>query len=150
MKFGDVVPNFILKDETGNDFELYKNIDQFILLAFYPKDDTPVCSSQLADYNKNINEFVKNKINVVGINSDSVESHLEFSKKLGLKFPLLSDSYKKVGRQFDALNLLGINKRLLVLINSDKRVIWTASTLSINFIKSEEIIEKTLSTDSKK
>ena len=143
MKVGELVPNFILKDENGNDFELYNNIEKFILLAFYPKDDTPVCSSQLADYNKNLNEFVKNKIGVVGINTDSVKSHLAFSNKLKLKFPLLSDPDKKVSRQFDALNLLGMTKRLLVLIRKDKRVVWTASTLPINFIKTEEIINKT-------
>ena len=51
--------NFILKDERGVEFELYKSLNQKVLLVFYPKDDTPVCSSQLAEYNENIDEFLK-------------------------------------------------------------------------------------------
>ncbi len=72
MKAGDIAPNFILKDEAGNDFELYKNLDKQVLLAFYPKDDTLVCSSQLTDYNQNLDEFIKNGVRVVGISTDSV------------------------------------------------------------------------------
>ncbi len=88
MKTGDIAPNFILKDETGKDFELYKNLDKQILLVFYPKDDTPVCSTQLAEYNDNLDEFIKNEIKVIGINADSVQSHLDFCTKLKIKFPL--------------------------------------------------------------
>ena len=52
-----------------------------ILLVFYPKDDTPVCSTQLAEYNDNLDEFIKNGIKVVGINADTVQSHLDFCTK---------------------------------------------------------------------
>ena len=142
MKVGDVVQNFILKDEKGNDFELYKNLDKKVLLAFYPKDDTLVCSSQLSDYNENINEFKKNNIQVVGISIDSVKSHSNFCNKLKLNFPLLSDTDKTVCKQFNAINLLGIRKRLLVLIGTDKKVLWTDSTLTITYIKTREILEK--------
>ncbi len=61
MKVGDIAPNFILKDETGKEFELYENLDTQILLVFYPKDDTPVCSNQLAEYSNNLAEYIKNK-----------------------------------------------------------------------------------------
>jgi len=142
MKVGDVVQNFILKDEKGNDFELYKNLDKKVLLAFYPKDDTLVCSSQLSDYNENINEFKKNNIQVVGISIDSVKSHSNFCNKLKLNFPLLSDTDKTVCKQFNAINLLGIRKRLLVLIGTDKKVLWTDSTLTVTYIRTGEILEK--------
>lgn len=142
MKVGDIVPNFVLKDENGNDFDLYKNLENQILLVFYPKDETPVCSSQLAEYNQNLDNFIKHGVRVVGISTDSVESHFNFCKKLKLNFPLLADVVKTVSKQFDAINFLGINKRLLVLIGSDKRVLWTDSTLSITYIKTEEILEK--------
>jgi len=142
MKVGDVVQNFILKDEKGNDFELYKNLDKKVLLAFYPKDDTLVCSSQLSDYNENIDEFMKNNIQVVGISIDSVKSHSNFCNKLNLNFPLLADTDKTVCKQFNAINLLGIRKRLLVLIGTDKKVLWTDSTLTVTYIKTGEILEK--------
>jgi peroxiredoxin len=71
-----------------------------------------------------------------------VESHSAFCKKLKLNYPLLADIEKKVSKQFDAINFLGMSKRLLVLIGTDKKVLWTDSTLSIKYIKSEEILEK--------
>lgn len=142
MKVGDVVQNFILKDEHGRDFELYKNLDKKVLLAFYPKDDTLVCTSQLSEYNQNLDEFNKKKIKVVGISIDSVESHSNFCNKLKLNFPLLADTDKTVSKELDAINILGMRKRILVLVGTDKKVLWTDSTLSIKYIKSAEILEK--------
>lgn len=149
MNIGDSAPNFILKDETGKDFELYKNLERNVLLVFYPKDDTPVCSSQLAEYNDHLSEFINHGIRVIGINADTTESHRAFCSKLKLNFPLLSDEDKKVSREYDALNLFGMNKRMLVLIGKDKKVKWMASTFSFRFIKTEEILKKTNSLDSK-
>lgn len=142
MKTGDVVQNFKLKDEHGNDFELYKNLDNQVLLVFYPKDDTPVCSSQLADYNNNLDELINNGVKVVGISTDSVQSHFTFCNKLKLNFPLLADEDKKVSKQFNAINFLGMNKRLLVLVGTDKKVLWIDSTLLVKYIKTEEILKK--------
>ncbi len=142
MKAGDIVPNFILNDEKGNEFELYKHLDTMLLIVFYPKDDTPVCSSQLAEYNNNLDNFIKNGVRIVGISTDSVISHLAFCKRLKLKFPLLSDADKKVSRQFNAINFLGMTKRLLVLIGIDKKVLWIGSTLALTYIKTGEIIKK--------
>ena len=142
MKEGDFVSNFILKDENGNEFDLYKNLDRKVLLAFYPKDDTLVCSTQLLNYNENLDDFIKHGVRVVGISTDSVESHSNFCSKLKLNFPLLADVDKTVSKQFNALNFFGINKRLLVLIGTDKKVLWTDSTLSFTYIKMEEILEK--------
>lgn len=149
MKAGDIASNFVLKDEAGKDFELYKNLDKKVLLAFYPKDDTLVCSTQLADYNDNLDDFIKNGVKVIGISTDSVESHSNFCSKLKLNFPLLADEDKTVSKQFDAVNFLGMSKRLLVLIGTDRKVLWTGSTLSITFIKSGEILEKVKLADSK-
>jgi thioredoxin-dependent peroxiredoxin len=142
MKVGDVVQNFILKDENGNDFELYQNLDMKVLIAFYPKDDTLVCTSQLDEYNQNLDEFRKKDVKVVGISIDSVESHSNFCNKLKLNFPLLADTDKTVSKGFDAINFLGMSKRILVLVGTDKKVLWTDSTLSIKYIKSAEILEK--------
>jgi peroxiredoxin Q/BCP len=93
MKEGDIAPNFILKDENGNDFELYKNLDTQVLLVFYPKDNTLVCSTQLEDYNNNLDDFITNGIKVAGISTDSIESHSKFCNKLKLNFPLLENFY---------------------------------------------------------
>lgn len=140
MKTGDIAPNFNLKNQNGNDFDLYKNLTKKILLVFYPKDDTPVCSKQLNEYNQNLNLFNENKISLIGISSNSVESHLKFSSQLSLKFPLLSDSDKSVSRQYNAINILGLGKRKLVLVDTDKTVIWINDMLPITYQKAVEIL----------
>ena len=122
MKVGDVVPDFCLENEKGEEFELYKSLNQKVLLVFYPKDDTPVCFSQLAEYNEKFDEFLNHGIKVIGINSDTNQSHSKFSSKLKLKFPLLSDADKKVSAQLGAINIFGLTKRKLVLIGTDKKV----------------------------
>jgi peroxiredoxin Q/BCP len=54
---GDIAKNFSLKDQNGNVFELYNNLNKRILLVFYPKDDSPVCTLQLSNYKQYLNEF---------------------------------------------------------------------------------------------
>jgi len=149
MKVGDTAPNFILKDEKGNEFELYKNLDRKILLVFYPKDDTPVCSSQLSEYNHNLDEFSKLGIKVIGINADTIQSHVEFCNKLEIKIPLLADENKNISRQYGALNLFGMNKRVLILIGTNKKVLWIAPTLTIKYIKTSEILRRISALNSK-
>ncbi len=150
MRAGDIAPNFKLKTMDGKEFELYQNLDKKVLLVFYPKDDTPVCSSQLTEYNENYDEFILNGIKVVGINADTIQSHANFCTKLNLKFPLLADEKKEVSRRFDAINIFGTNKRMVVLIGQDKKVIWTDSTIPITYIKSKEILEKVTGKAAKK
>lgn len=142
MKAGDIAPNFILKDQDGRDFELYENLSQKILLIFYPKDNTPVCSGQLAEYNHNIQKFIQAGIRPIGISSDSTNSHAEFCSKLNLEFPLLTDEDKTVSKLYNALNFVGMRKRHLVLVGTDKKVLWEQSIIPLNYIKSGEILEK--------
>ena len=142
MKTGDTAENFILKDQDGKDFELYKNLSNPLLLVFYPKDDTPVCSAQLSDYNSNLDDFKQYGINLIGISTDSVQSHFKFCGKINLNFPILSDNEKKVSKMYEALNLLGMSKRILVLIGTDKLILWKGSTLSFTYMKPAEILRK--------
>jgi len=135
-----LAPNFILKDQFGKEFELYKNLDRNVLLVFYPKDDSLVCSRQLADYNRNLDLFKKNDINVVGINIESSTSHQSFCDKLGLNFPILSDTDKKVSKAYDALTFVGVNKRKLILINSSKNVVFEKSVFNFHYPTVEEIL----------
>lgn len=139
---GDVAPNFILKDQNGNDFELYKNLDQKILLVFYPKDHSPVCTRQLNNYNRNLAEFDKLGIRLVGISTDDIHSHNSFCSSLELKFSLLSDQDKKVSQQYKAINILGINKRKIILINTDKKIIFGKYVLPFFYLNTYRILEK--------
>ena len=139
---GEIAPNFNLKDQNGNEFELYKNLDKKILLVFYPKDNSPVCTKQLANYNKNFSEFNKLAIKIVGINTDDREAHSSFCDSLKLRFQLLSDVDKNVSKLYNAINVFGINKRKLILIDTDKKIIFERTTMSFYFMNSSRILKK--------
>jgi peroxiredoxin len=138
---GELAENFILKDQDGKDFSLYENLDKKVLLVFYPKDNTPVCNLQLTDYDLNYEDFEKNNVRIIGINTADVSEHKSYCMQKGFKFPLLSDGDKKVSAQFDALNLLGQNKRKLVLIGTDKKILYEKTVLSFLYVNAEQIIK---------
>lgn len=133
--------NFILSDQNGDEFELYKNLDKNVLLVFYPKDDTPVCSKQLKDYYSHQKEFSEIGIKVVAVNIGSKNSHKSFCDKINFHSIILADVNKNVSRQFNALNIFGGNKRKLVLISKERKIIWETETLSFRYIKSVKILE---------
>lgn len=141
MKIGEYVENFVLKDQNGNEFDLYKNLKQNVLLVFYPRDNTVVCSRQLSDYSLNLDEFINKGILVVGINSDSIESHKSFCSELKINFPVLSDPFKEISRRFNAINLLGLTKRKLVLIMIDRRIGFEKTVLSFRFVKTSDLLK---------
>lgn len=134
--------NFILKDQNGNDFELYKNLNTSILLIFYPKDNSPVCSRQLSHYQANIQKFLEAGIKLAGINIESAESHKSFCDLKGIKFPVLSDSEKIVSKSYNALNILSKNMRRLVLINSQKEIVFEYNNFVVNYPKTKDIFRR--------
>lgn len=137
---GERVENFILKDQDGNNFELFKNLNQKILFVFYPKDNTAVCNLQLTDYDLNHAAFKENNITVIGINIADVSEHKSYCGQKGFKFLLLSDVDKKVSSRFGALSLFGQNKRKLVLIGTDKKILFEKTVLSFLYQSSDQII----------
>ena len=137
---GIEVENFQLTDQFNNRFDLYDNLQQDILLVFYPKDNTPVCTKQLVDYSLNQEELKKFGIKIVGINIDPVESHRSFCANNKIDYPILSDPEKKVSKYFDAINLLNQNKRKLVLIGKDKKVKFERSSLPMFFVDTRQLL----------
>lgn len=140
MKIGMEVENFQLNDQNNNRFDLYENLDQDVLIAFYPKDNTPVCTKQLVDYTLNQAELKKFGIKIIGINTDPVETHQSFCANNKIDFPVLSDPDKKVSKYFEALNPIGQNKRKLVLVGKDKRVKFEKSTLPVFFVDTRQLL----------
>ena len=88
-------PDFSLLDQDGNNFVLSKNLDKNVLLVFYPKDNSTVCTKQLKDYNDNLEKFIKADIKVVGIRVDNLRKHKLLASKLNINFPILVDTKKK-------------------------------------------------------
>jgi peroxiredoxin Q/BCP len=133
--------NFILKDQWGKDFELYKNLDRYVLLVFYPKDNSTVCSAQLDNYQHNIKEFEEAGIRPVGINIESTDSHKSFCGNINIHFPMLSDPDKKVSRSYNALNFLSVNKRKLVLISPSREIVYEKNILFFKYDSTRKILD---------
>ena len=92
---GKKAPNFKLNSTSGKIVELSKLKSKYIVLYFYPKDDTPGCTLETKDFNSLLSNFKKVKCEVFGISKDSLESHKKFKEKYKVKFELLSDQEKK-------------------------------------------------------
>ena len=92
---GKKAPNFKLNSTSGKIVELTKLKSKYIVLYFYPKDDTPGCTLETKDFNSLLSNFKKAKCEVFGISKDSLESHKKFKEKYKVKFELLSDESKK-------------------------------------------------------
>ena len=88
-------PNFKLESTSGEIIELNKIKSKYIVLYFYPKDDTPGCTLETKDFNKLLSKFKNLNSIILGISKDSIESHKKFKKKHSIKFDLLSDEEKK-------------------------------------------------------
>lgn len=89
-------PNFNLPDQDGNMHSLNGYRGHWLLLYFYPKDDTPGCTKEACAIRDNFPDFSKLNLEVVGVSVDSVESHKKFVEKYKLPFTLLADPEKKV------------------------------------------------------
>ena len=92
--------NFKLLGPSNRLVELNKIKSKFIVLYFYPKDDTPGCTLETKDFNSLYNKFKKLNCEIYGISKDTIESHLKFKKKYKVKFELLSDENKIAIKDF--------------------------------------------------
>ena len=92
---GKKAPNFKLNSTSEKIVELSKIKSKYVILYFYPKDDTPGCTLETKDFNSLLSNFKKVKCEVFGISKDSLESHKKFKEKYKVKFELLSDESRK-------------------------------------------------------
>ncbi len=105
LKVGDKLLNFKAKDTNGNIFDSQNYIGkQPLVIYFYPKDETKVCTQQACSFRDNYQEFKDLGAEVIGISADSVQSHLKFKSKFNLPFILLSDNDKKLRKLFGVEN----------------------------------------------
>jgi peroxiredoxin Q/BCP len=101
LKIGDSIPSFKAKDTNGVDFDSQNLVGHKpLVIYFYPKDNTPGCTTQACSFRDQYEDFKDLGAEVIGISSDSVESHQKFSKQYKLPFILLSDADKKIRKLF--------------------------------------------------
>ncbi len=89
-------PDFELKDQDNQAHKLSDYLGQWVLLYFYPKDDTPGCTTEACMLRDNLPDFKSLSVTVLGVSVDTVESHQKFAQKYNLPFTILADPTKKV------------------------------------------------------
>lgn len=126
MVIGDRAPDFTLKDGDGDDWTLSDHRGKTVVLLFYPGDNTPVCTAQLCSVRDHWSEYQATGAEVVGISTDSVESHKGFAEKNELPLRLLSDADREVSSKYDMKSWLpGRSARGVVVIDKDGKIAYT-------------------------
>lgn len=95
-KAGTAAPEFALPDQDGKEHRLSDYRGTWVLLYFYPKDDTPGCTIEACNFRDQFKDFGEIGAVVLGVSTDSIESHKRFAKKFDLPFTLLADPTKEV------------------------------------------------------
>ena len=130
IKENSKVPNFKLPSSNNKTFEINKSLKQYLVIYFYPRDNTPGCTNEAKDFAKLYKEFKKLNCEIIGISKDDIESHKKFINKFKIPFQLLSDEkiivLKKYGawgeKSMYGKKFMGI-KRTTVLINPKGKII---------------------------
>jgi peroxiredoxin Q/BCP len=138
MKEKELAPNFKISSSNNKEFELKKNKNKFLIIYFYPRDNTPGCTNEAKDFSKLYKEFQKLNCEIFGISKDSIESHKKFISKFKIPFQLLSDekniALKKYGawgeKSMYGKKFMGI-KRTTVLINPKGKIIKIWSNVKV-------------------
>ena len=122
IKVGDLVNHFTAITADGSSFDSKDYIGkQPLVIYFYPKDNTSVCTSQACNFRDQYEDFKLLGAEVIGVSSDSIKSHQKFAKQYRLPFILLSDSEKKLRRLFGVPNdLLGLIPGRVTYVLDDK------------------------------
>ena len=118
LKVGDKAPNFSLQDQNNITHTLSDYESQWVVLYFYPKDDTPGCTTQACDFRDAVKRIIASKSVVFGLSLDSVASHKLFAEKYNLPFSLLADETGEVSELYDSLRkFLGYAKRNTFIVD---------------------------------
>ena len=104
---GDPAPGFSLKDQAGKAHALADYRGRWVVLYFYPKDDTPGCTTEACNFRDDLPAMRALGVQIIGVSIDDTESHAHFAKKFELPFPLLADTNGRVARSYDALTSFG-------------------------------------------
>ena len=122
---GSAAPDFALQDQDGQIHRLGDYAGRWLVLYFYPRDDTPGCTREACRFRDDIGILGEQGAAVVGVSVDSARSHADFSRKYRLPFPLLSDPDGRTAAAYDSLLDLGIvrfARRHTFIIAPDGRI----------------------------
>jgi peroxiredoxin Q/BCP len=129
LKEGTKAPAFKLKNDEGKVVSLSDFKGKKVVLYFYPKDNTPGCTTEACDFRDNIKSLQSKDVVVIGVSKDSIESHQKFKEKYDLPFMLLADEEKNVLEKYGVWKeknmygkkVMGI-ERTTVLIDEEGKI----------------------------
>jgi len=107
---GAAAPDFTLSSQEGASVSLKDYRGKWVVLYFYPKDQTPGCTREARNFQVDQSKYEQRHAAVLGVSVDSVESHKKFCAKEGLNFKLLADQDGRVSREYGSLTNLGVAK----------------------------------------
>ncbi len=130
LKLNTKAPDFEAQDQDGKRHRLTDYLGKWVILYFYPKDNTPGCTKEACNFRDSYHELQNMGVVIFGVSKDSAQSHIKFSQKHNLNFPLLIDEDKKIinsyfawgvkkfmGREFEGV------KRMTYLINPKGEIV---------------------------
>ena len=143
MKVGETAHDFTLKDSEGDEWSLSNYKGRTVVLLFYPGDNTPVCTAQLCSVRDHWSEYQATGAEVVGISTDTVESHAGFAEKNQLPLRLLSDTDGEVSAKYGMKSWLPERSaRGVVVIDKEGKVAYhKVQALSLFRPKDEDVLE---------
>ena len=133
LKINSQAPNFKLLSTSKEIYSLKDSLGKYVVIYFYPKDDTPGCTIETNDFNKLLSKFEKLECEIYGISKDNIKSHDKFRDKYKIKFNLLADEeikilkkYKVWGKKkFMGREFMGINRTTFLIDKKGKIIkIW--------------------------
>lgn len=143
MNIGDIAPDFTLPDGNGNEWTLSDHLGKTVVMLFYPGDNTPGCTKQLCSVRDHWSEYQATGAEVVGISTDTVESHDKFAERHSLPLRLLSDADRAVSTTYDMKSWLpGRSARGVVVIDKDGKIAYNkAEALSLFRPADSEVLD---------
>lgn len=142
MKTGEKAPDFTLKDLNGNDWRLADHAGKTVVLLFYPGDNTPVCTAQLCSVRDHWSDYQATGAEVVGISTDSADSHKSFAGKHSLTLNLLADEKGEVVEKYAMKSWLpGRSARGVVVVDKTGNVAYhKVQSLSVFKPSDDEVL----------
>lgn len=117
-----IAPDFEGGDQHGRPFRLMDLRGRWVVLYFYPKDETIGCTREACAFRDDLDAFTALGAEVVGVSVQDMDSHRQFAEHHGLRFRLIADPDKRISRTYDALGLLGLARRVTYVINPEGQI----------------------------
>ena len=145
LDLGDPAPDLDLPAWTPDGevrLRLSAHLGTPVVLAFYPGDDTPVCTKQLCSYQDDLDLLRGLGAQVWGVSTQDVASHRRFADRRGLTFPLLADADRTAHRAYGVVGPLGLTKRSVFVVDAQGLLRWQhVSTLGLRYQDADTLAE---------